>query len=200
MRKTGPGARKGPPPGALVLVRARAPRSAGKGGKRALFCAPFLGGGDPAGKKGGTTHDDEMDQSVCSGAEHGCKTVRHPGCGEAAACTEARLLEKAGDRRRRPDPGQAEAAREQYGPNQLVRPKRKSSARRLLEAFCGPPSPLVLLLLAVVSVFTDILFAAPGPAQLYDGGHHHGDGGGVGGAALCAGDPAAGNVAEKLTP
>ena len=80
---------------------------------------------------------------------------------EAAACTEARLLEKLGTGAGGLTQAQAEAAREQYGPNQLVRPKRKSSARRLLEAFADPFS-LVLLLLAVVSVFTDILFAAPG--------------------------------------
>ena len=80
---------------------------------------------------------------------------------EAAACTEARLLEKLGTGAGGLTQAQAEAAREQYGPNQLVRPKRKSSTRRLLEAFADPFS-LVLLLLAVVSVFTDILFAAPG--------------------------------------
>ena len=80
---------------------------------------------------------------------------------EAAACTEARLLEKLGTGAGGLTQAQAEAAREQYGPNQLVRPKRKSGARRLLEAFADPFS-LVLLLLAVVSVFTDILFAAPG--------------------------------------
>ena len=80
---------------------------------------------------------------------------------EAAACTEARLLEKLGTGADGLTQAQAEAAREQYGPNQLVRPKRKSGARRLLEAFADPFS-LVLLLLAVVSVFTDILFAAPG--------------------------------------
>ncbi len=79
---------------------------------------------------------------------------------EAAACTETELLAKLGAAPAGLTAEQAEAAREKYGSNRLAKPKRKSAPRRLLEAFADPFS-LVLLLLAVVSAFTDIVFVAP---------------------------------------
>ena len=79
---------------------------------------------------------------------------------EAAGCTETELLAKLGTAPAGLTAAQAEAARETYGSNRLAKPKRKSAPRRLLEAFTDPFS-LVLLLLAVVSAFTDILFVAP---------------------------------------
>ena len=79
---------------------------------------------------------------------------------EAAACTETELLAKLGAAPAGLTAEQAEAAREKYGSNRLAKPKRKRAPRRLLEAFADPFS-LVLLLLAVVSAFTDIVFVAP---------------------------------------
>ena len=79
---------------------------------------------------------------------------------EAAACTETELLARLGTAPAGLTAEQAEAAREKYGSNRLAKPKRKSAPRRLLEAFADPFS-LVLLLLAVVSAFTDIVFVAP---------------------------------------
>ena len=78
----------------------------------------------------------------------------------AAACTEEELMKKLGTAPAGLTDEQAEAAREKYGANRLARVKRKSAPRRLLEAFTDPFS-LVLLLLAVVSAFTDVIFAAP---------------------------------------
>ena len=80
---------------------------------------------------------------------------------EAAACTEAQLLAKLSAAPAGLTEEQAGEAREKYGSNRLAKPRRKSAPRRLLEAFADPFS-LVLLLLAVVSAFTDILFVAPG--------------------------------------
>ena len=53
------------------------------------------------------------------------------------------------------------AARETFGENRLIHSRRKSSIRRFAESFADPFS-LVLMLLAAVSVFTDIIYAAPG--------------------------------------
>ena len=80
---------------------------------------------------------------------------------EAAACTEAQLLAKLSAAPAGLTEEQAGEAREKYGSNRLAKPRRKSAPLRLLEAFADPFS-LVLLLLAVVSAFTDILFVAPG--------------------------------------
>ena len=79
---------------------------------------------------------------------------------EAAACTEQELMEKLGTAPAGLTEEQAEAARETFGANRLARVKRKSGPRRLLEAFADPFS-LVLLLLAVVSALTDVVFAPP---------------------------------------
>ncbi len=79
---------------------------------------------------------------------------------EVAAATEAALLEQLGTGPDGLTEEQAEAVRERTGPNRLARARRKSAPRRLLEAFADPFS-LVLLLLAVVSLFTDVVLADP---------------------------------------
>lgn len=55
----------------------------------------------------------------------------------------------------------AERSREEYGANILTNGKKDSAAKRLAEAFISPFT-LVLLALAVISVFTDIVFASAG--------------------------------------
>jgi Mg2+-importing ATPase len=56
---------------------------------------------------------------------------------------------------------EAETAREKYGSNSVDRKKKESLAKRFADAFINPFT-VVLLILAVVSVFTDIITAAPG--------------------------------------
>ena len=55
----------------------------------------------------------------------------------------------------------AERSRDKYGANILTNGKKDSAAKRLAEAFISPFT-LVLLALAVISVFTDIVFASAG--------------------------------------
>lgn len=55
----------------------------------------------------------------------------------------------------------AERSRDEYGANILTNGKKDSAAKRLAEAFISPFT-LVLLALAVISVFTDIVFASVG--------------------------------------
>lgn len=55
----------------------------------------------------------------------------------------------------------AERSRDEYGANILTNGKKDSAAKRLTEAFISPFT-LVLLALAVISVFTDIVFASAG--------------------------------------
>ncbi|MFR6023048.1 MAG: magnesium-translocating P-type ATPase [Oscillospiraceae bacterium] len=55
----------------------------------------------------------------------------------------------------------AERSRDEYGANILTNGKKDSAAKRLEEAFISPFT-LVLLALAVISVFTDIVFASAG--------------------------------------
>ena len=80
---------------------------------------------------------------------------------QAAAMTESELLESLGSAPGGLTEAQAEAARAQYGPNSLPRPKEKTALRRLLEALADPFS-LVLLLLAAVTVLTDVVLAPAG--------------------------------------
>ena len=55
----------------------------------------------------------------------------------------------------------AERSRDEYGANILTNGKKDSTAKRLEEVFSSPFT-LVLLALAVISVFTDIVFASAG--------------------------------------
>ena len=55
----------------------------------------------------------------------------------------------------------AERSRDEHGANILTNGKKDSAAKRLAEAFISPFT-LVLLALAVISVFTDIVFASAG--------------------------------------
>lgn len=52
------------------------------------------------------------------------------------------------------------ANREKYGANELPRSERKGLFKRIFEAFINPFS-LILIILAIISVFTDIVFASP---------------------------------------
>jgi Mg2+-importing ATPase len=56
---------------------------------------------------------------------------------------------------------QAEESRDQYGDNAITHGKRESLAKRIWDAFINPFTA-ILFALALVSVFTDIVFAAPG--------------------------------------
>ena len=55
----------------------------------------------------------------------------------------------------------AEKSRDEYGENILTYGKKEPAAKRLFSAFINPFT-VVLLALAAISVFTDILLAAPG--------------------------------------
>ncbi len=55
---------------------------------------------------------------------------------------------------------QAAFSREKYGANVISRGVRKSLGKRIFEAFINPFT-IVLLVLAVVSLFTDVIWAAP---------------------------------------
>ena len=172
-------------PAALVLCTLMRPRSAQNRQRRALFCALPA---QVCGTRGGTTHDDEMDQSIRGSPEHGRQTLGRMAAGGGRLHRD-RTAGKAGWRPGGPDrragrgsPGKSTA------PTGWPNPSARARPRRLLEAFADPFS-LVLLLLAVVSAFTDIVFVAPAQRNYMTVGYHHGDGGGLGGAAACAGDP-----------
>lgn len=57
-----------------------------------------------------------------------------------------------------------EKAREQYGTNSLTRGRATPVAKRVLESFVNPFTA-ILIVLAVVSTFTDVIFADPGEAD-----------------------------------
>ena len=78
-----------------------------------------------------------------------------------AACEEAALLQTLHSEATGLTEPAVLAARETFGENRLIHSRRKSSIRRFAESFADPFS-LVLMLLAAVSVFTDIIYAAPG--------------------------------------
>jgi len=59
------------------------------------------------------------------------------------------------------DPDQIEQIRQTYGKNEVEHGKRTSLFQRILSAFVNPFTA-ILLILAVVSAFTDIILAAPG--------------------------------------
>lgn len=81
----------------------------------------------------------------------------------------------------------AERSRDEYGANILTNGKKDSAAKRLAEAFISPFT-LVLLALAVISVFTDIVFASARGKKLCHCRHHIGDGDNFRDAPVCAGD------------
>lgn len=58
----------------------------------------------------------------------------------------------------------AESSRERYGNNRVTHGKKASLFRRILGAFINPFTA-ILFALAVVSVFTDIIWASPGEAK-----------------------------------
>ena len=83
--------------------------------------------------------------------------------GETSGSLRRRLLEAAGQQAA--PGGLSEAAvrlsREEHGPNVLPHRQAEPVARRVFFAFVNPFT-VVLLALAVISVFTEIVFAAPG--------------------------------------
>ncbi len=79
----------------------------------------------------------------------------------AASCTEHELLHKYGTSADGLSAGAVEKSRDEYGENILTYGKTNSVAKCLLSAFINPFT-VVLLVLAVISVFTDIVLAEPG--------------------------------------
>lgn len=77
----------------------------------------------------------------------------------AAAHGEKELFEKFSSSFQGIDSGRAEALQDEYGKNVITYGKKDSTAKRLFSAFINPFT-VVLMVLAVISVFTDILFAA----------------------------------------
>ena len=80
---------------------------------------------------------------------------------QAAFCTEAELLQQYRNSENGFDEKTAEEKRDEYGENVITYGKKHSAAKRLCGAFINPFT-VVLLALAVISVFTDIVFAEPG--------------------------------------
>ena len=80
---------------------------------------------------------------------------------QAAFCTEAELLQQYGNSENGFDEKTAEEKRDEYGENVITYGKKHSAAKRLCGAFINPFT-VVLLALAVISVFTDIVLAEPG--------------------------------------
>lgn len=79
----------------------------------------------------------------------------------ASSHEEAELLGKFGTSSKGLTPELADSLRAQYGANILTTGRRHTLAKRLAEAFINPFT-LVLAALAAISVFTDVIFAAPG--------------------------------------
>ncbi len=79
----------------------------------------------------------------------------------AAAYTEEKILKDYGTSPDGLDNEAAEEAKEKYGENVLTYGRKEPLIKRLFAAFINPFT-VVLLVLAVISVFTDIVFADPG--------------------------------------
>lgn len=78
----------------------------------------------------------------------------------ASAHTEKDLYDKYFSHKNGIDSDEAEMLSNKYGKNIITYGKKNSSAKRLLSAFVNPFT-VVLFVLAVICVFTDIVFAAP---------------------------------------
>ena len=82
----------------------------------------------------------------------------------AATADSNAVLAKLGTTEQGLNESQVDDSRDQYGDNKVADGKRKSLFRRLCDAFVNPFTS-VLFVLAVVSVFTDILWVAEGEAD-----------------------------------
>lgn len=78
----------------------------------------------------------------------------------AASHTEKEILAEYSVSDRGVSEAQAEALRDKYGKNVITYGKKNSAAKRLFSAFVNPFT-VVLLVLAIISAFTDIVFADP---------------------------------------
>lgn len=78
----------------------------------------------------------------------------------AASHTEKEILTEYSVSDRGVSEAQAEILRDRYGKNVITYGKKNSAAKRLFSAFVNPFT-VVLLVLAVISAFTDIIFADP---------------------------------------
>ena len=99
---------------------------------------------------------------------HGAPAPKNAGVQEAqerlrkvAARTPEDVYAFLGTRQRGLTEEEVERARERYGDNAVRRERQPSIFQRLLEAFISPFTA-ILLTLAVVSAFTDVIFAEPG--------------------------------------
>lgn len=79
----------------------------------------------------------------------------------AAALDSQALLESLGTAAGGLDEAAVRRAREEHGTNVFTSGKKASAPKRLLLAFVNPFTA-VLLALALISVFTEVVFAAPG--------------------------------------
>ncbi len=79
----------------------------------------------------------------------------------AAVSDAESLLIKLGSSLQGLDEDQVEESRDQYGENAITRGKNASLAKRVFESFINPFTA-ILICLAMVSAFTDIILAAPG--------------------------------------
>ena len=79
----------------------------------------------------------------------------------ASAHAEAEIFERFATRQNGLDAHGVELAREKYGCNIVSQGKKNAAVKRFLSAFMNPFTG-ILLALAVISAFTDIVFAAPG--------------------------------------
>ncbi|MDR0771477.1 MAG: magnesium-translocating P-type ATPase [Burkholderiales bacterium] len=82
----------------------------------------------------------------------------------AAAATREELFDTLGTGQEGLSDALAEESREQYGDNRITHGKKASLPERLAKAFVNPFTA-ILFVLAVVSAFTDIIFAEPGDAD-----------------------------------
>ena len=128
-----------------------------------------------------------MDQSICGSPEH-----RGPALGRVAAGGGGlHRGPAAGKTVRRPGGPDRRAGRR--GPGKVrFQPAGQAPAQKRAPAAAGGLCRRVLPGAAAVGGGVGVHrhpVRGAGRAELYDGGDHHRDGGGVGGAALCAGDP-----------
>ena len=79
----------------------------------------------------------------------------------ASAHAEAEVFERFATRQNGLDAQGVELAKEKYGSNIVSQGKKNAAVKRFFSAFISPFTA-ILLALAVISAFTDIVFAAPG--------------------------------------
>ena len=111
---------------------------------------------DRNGKKGGAAFAGRAAAAAAAGNRAATERLH-----QAAAQTEAEVLARYGTGPEGLPADAVSEARDAYGENVITYGKRNPAVKRLLSAFVNPFT-LVLLALAVISVFTDIVAPEPG--------------------------------------